>query len=214
MKDALVADFEGNGHSEIHRMCLKAPKYGNDDDYVDLIAREQYNLAYNAIIETPILFDQPPLAYAFSLTTHFHLGALTGALPSGRKAKIALTDASVSAMPGTDKNGPTALILSAVKAVDTIKYGQNHFNLKFHPSALDGKEGVTKFLALIKTYMDLGGSHIQFNCLTSEDLQEAQLKPEDYRDLVVRVAGFSAFFVNLDKGVQDELIKRTELTFD
>ena len=193
-------------------MCLDAPKYGNDDDYVDLIAREQYDLAYNAIIKTPILFDQPPLPYAFSLTTHFHLGALTGALPSGKKSRVALTDASVSAMPGTDKNGPTALVLSAVKAVDTIKYGQNHFNLKFHPSALEGKEGIEKFLALIKTYMDLGGSHIQFNCLSSKDLKEAQVHPEEHRDLVVRVAGFSAFFVNLDKGVQDELIKRTELT--
>ena len=214
LKDALAANFEGNGYGDIHRMCLEAPKYGNDDDYVDLIAREGYDRAYDAIIKTPILFDQPPLPYAFSLTTHFHLGKLTGALPSGRKSSIALTDASVSAMPGTDRNGPTALILSAVKAIDTIKYGQNHFNLKFHPSALEGKEGIAKFLALIKTYMDLGGSHIQFNCITSDQLKKAQLKPQEHRDLVVRVAGFSAFFVNLDEGVQDELIKRTELNFD
>ena len=85
--------------------------------------------------------------------------------------------------------------------------------MKFHPTALAGVEGARKFLSLIKTYFDLGGYHVQFNCVSSETLQDAQMHPENYRDLVVRVAGFSAFFIHLDKSVQDEVIKRTELCF-
>ena len=195
-------------------MCLRAPKYGNDDDYVDQIAKDWYDLAWELAMTIPTFQGKPPLPYAFSLTTHNHFGSRTGALPSGRKALIALTDASASATPGTDTAGPTALVLSAAKPVDPIRYGQNHFNMKFHPSALEGKEGTRKLLALIKTYMDLGGSHVQFNCVSSDTLKEAQLHPDQYRDLVVRVAGFSAFFVNLDHGVQDEIIKRTELRFN
>jgi len=86
--------------------------------------------------------------------------------------------------------------------------------MKFHPSALEGREGARKLLALIKTYMDSGGYHIQFNCVSSETLKDAQLHPEKYRDLVVRVAGFSAFFIHLDRETQDEIIKRTEIRFD
>jgi len=86
--------------------------------------------------------------------------------------------------------------------------------MKFHPSALATRNGCKKLLSLIKTYMDLGGSHVQFNCVSREVLEEAQLQPDQHKDLVVRVAGFSSFFVQLDKGVQDEIIKRTELSFD
>ena len=85
--------------------------------------------------------------------------------------------------------------------------------MKFHPSALEGTENARKFLSMIKTYFELGGYHVQFNCVSSETLIDAQLHPENYRDLVIRVAGFSAYFIHLDKGVQDEIIKRTELKF-
>ena len=212
LKEALDADFEG--YEDIQHMCQDAPKYGNDDLYVDQIAKDLYGEAWEAARSVPILFGNPCMPYAFSLTTHFYFGSRTGALPTGRKAKIALTDATCSAMPGTDTSGPTALVKSATHVIDNVKYGTNHFNMKFHPSALEGKEGARKLLALIKTYIDLGGSHIQFNCVSGEVLQDAQIHPEEHRDLVVRVAGFSAFFVHLDKGVQDEVIKRTELKFD
>ena len=151
---------------------------------------------------------------AFSISVHFQFGVLTGALPSGRKSRTALTDATVSAQPGTDRNGPTALAKSAAKAIDTVKYGGNHLNMKFHPSALKDASAARRLLALIKSYMDLGGSHIQFNIVSADTLQDAQLHPEKYQDLIVRVAGFSAFFIQLDKGVQDEIIQRTEFSFD
>ena len=213
LKEALAADFEG--YEDIQRMCIEAPKYGNDDDYADEIARQWYEIYWEVHQKTPVDFlDRPILPEAFSATVHADRGQLTGALPSGRKARTALTDASVSAYPGTDKNGPTALVKSAAKVIDTIKFGSNHFNMKFHPSALEGREGARKLLALIKTYMDLGGYHVQFNCVSSDVLKDAQLHPEEHRDLLVRVAGFSAYFVYLDEATQNELIERTALTFE
>jgi len=132
-------------------------------------------------------------------------------LPSGRQSRLPFADASVSASPGMDKNGPTALIRSATKVLDTIKYASGQMNMKFHPSALKTKEGLRKLIALIKTYMDLGGHHIQFNVVSRETLRDAQLHPDNYRDLIIRVAGFSAYFIHLDADVQNEIIKRTEL---
>ena len=111
---------------------------------------------------------------------------------------------------GTDHAGVTALIKAGAEAIDTVRYGANHFNVKFLPSALEGPQGARNLLALIKTYCDYGGSHIQFNCVSSATLQKAQDHPEEYKDLVVRVAGFSAYFTRLDRGVQNEIIKRTE----
>jgi pyruvate-formate lyase len=135
-----------------------------------------------------------------------------GALPCGREARIALTDGSVSAMPGSDTNGPTALANSAALAQDAAAFTATHLNMKFHPSSLEGGAGTRNLLALIKGFMDKGGSHVQFNCVDTETLKDAQVEPEKHRDLVIRVAGFSAYFTCLDKGVQDEIVKRTELT--
>ena len=212
LKEALAADFEG--YEEIRRMCLDTPKYGNDDEYVDSIAKELYKICWNEHQRFPDFLGRVAKPMAYSVTGHVAVGRFTGALPSGRKARTPLTDGSVSAMPGTDRGGPTTLIRSASKVIDTIKFGNNHFNMKFHPSALTGRDGARKFLSLTKTYMDLGGYHVQFNCVSSETLKDAKLHPENYRDLVVRVAGFSAFFITLDPMVQDEIIKRTELSFD
>jgi pyruvate formate-lyase/glycerol dehydratase family glycyl radical enzyme len=211
LKKALAADFEG--HEDIQKMCYDAPKFGNDDDYVDQIVSQLYDLFWVEHQKFPTQTGRPSRPEAFSVAFHNAMGYFTGALPTGRKAGTALTDASVSAMPGTDTHGPTVLVMSAVKAVDTIKWGSNHMNMKFHPSALQSTDGLRKLLALIKTYMDLGGHHVQFNCVSSDTLKDAQKHPENYRDLAVRVAGFSAFFVHLDKGVQDEIIKRSELKF-
>jgi len=202
------------GHEELRQMFLDAPKFGNDDDYVDSIAREWYEIFFQLSREVPDFLGRPLKPEAFSVAVHAGRGRLTGALPSGRPAKIALTDASVSAFPGTDENGPTALVKSAAATIDSVKYGSNHFNMRFHPSALEGREGARKLLSLIKTYMDLGGYHIQFNCVSSETLKDARLYPEEHRDLVVRVAGFSAFFIHLDEETQDEIIRRTEIRFD
>lgn len=211
LREALAADFEG--FEEVQRMCLDAPKYGNDEDYVDSIAKEIFRTCWDEHQRFLNYLGRPVKPEAYSVVAHFAIGRFTGALPSGRKARTPLTDASVSAMPGTDKYGPTALAKSAAKVIDTVKYGCNHLNMKFHPVALEGREGARKFISMIKTYMDLGGYHVQFNCVSSETLKEAQAHPEKYRDLVVRVAGFSAYFVHLDPMVQNEIMKRTELRF-
>jgi len=207
LREALAANFEG--YEDIQRMCLDAPKYGNDDDYADSIAKDIYDICYELTPKTDHL-GQRVMPSAYSVAAHTAQGEYTGALPNGRKARLALADASVSAQGGTDKSGPTALVKSAAKILDGVKYSSTHFNMKFHPTALKG-QGRQKLLSLIKTYFDLGGYHVQFNCVSGETLREAQLHPEDYKDLIVRVAGFSAFFIHLDKDLQDEIIKRTEL---
>lgn len=211
MKAALAADFEG--YEDILEMCLNAPKHGNGDPEMDHLIRRVYDCAMEKYHEVDTNFYGKHIANieAYSLSIHNYFGMLTGALPCGRKKGKPLTDASVSAMPGTDKNGPLALISSAAKALDTVRYGSNHFNMKFHPSAVAGPAGARKLISLIKTYMDMGGSHIQFNIVSSDTLRQAKAMPEDYKALTVRVAGFSAYFTRLHPGVQDEIIARTEL---
>jgi len=207
LREALTADFEG--HEDIERMCINAPKYGNDDEYADSIAKDIYRICCDLHPKTDHL-GRPVMPSAYSVVGHVAFGEFTGALPNGKKARKPLVDASVSAQGGTDKNGPTALVKSAAKIVDTVKYSSNHLNMKFHPVAVKDIEGARKLLSLIKTYFDLGGYHVQFNCVSGETLRDAQLHPENYKELVVRVAGFSAYFVTLDKDVQDDIIRRTE----
>lgn len=212
LMQALKANFEG--HEDIRQMCLAAPKHGNGDDAMDKLVRRVYDDSINHFhsVDESYFGKQKANVEAYSLSIHNYFGMLTGALPTGRLKGTALTDGSVSAMPGTDTNGPMALMRSAAKALDTVRYGSNHFNMKFHPSALKGIQGARKLIALIKAYMDMGGSHIQFNVVSSETLRKAQETPEDYKNLTVRVAGFSAYYTRLHKGVQNELIARTELT--
>lgn len=211
--EALKADFEG--HADIQQLLLNAPKYGNDYEYVDNIVRQWYDLYHRKhmeVIGTDFL-GRKTKPIAFSVTRHFPLGSAMGALPNGRKAKQPLSDGSVSAMPGTDLKGPTALIRSASRALDTLRYGSSLLNMKFHPANMEPPHDQS-LIALIKTYVELGGHHIQFNVISQDDLRAAQRDPAKYRDLIVRVAGFSAFFVQLDPVVQEEIIKRTELGFD
>ncbi|MDR1163216.1 MAG: pyruvate formate-lyase [Candidatus Accumulibacter sp.] len=211
--DALASNFEGQ--EEIRLLCLNAPKHGNSIPEADALVRRVYDDALVAFhgVDEGFYGEHKANIEAYSLTIHNYFGLLTGALPTGRKKERPLTDASVSAMPGTDTQGPLALVASAAQALDTVKYGSNHFNMKFHPNTIRGVGGARKLLALIKTYMDLGGSHIQFNIVASDTLKAAKETPEEYRDLTVRVAGFSAYFTRLHEGVQDELIARTELAF-
>ncbi|MBU2608386.1 MAG: hypothetical protein KKF26_03635 [Chloroflexi bacterium] len=212
--EALNVDFQG--HEEIHQWLLNAPKYGNDVEYADNIAREWYDIFWQKHEEMAgeCHLGRHTKPTAFSVVRHFPFGAAMGAMPSGRKAGLPLTDGSVSAMPGTDTNGPTALINSASRAVDTSRYAATLLNMKFHPTALKNTSGLRNLTALTKTYAEMGGHHIQFNVVSAETLKDAQLHPENHRDLIVRVAGFSAFFIQLDPVVQEEIIKRTELSFE
>ena len=209
LKEALAANFEG--YEDVRKMCIEAPKHGNDYPDVDTLVQRMYrdvDRLYRA--QGKDYFGYEPRMDAFSLSLHNYFAPMTGALPSGHRRSEPLTDASVSATPGTDKEGVTALLKSAAQALDTVRYNASHLNVKLLPAVLEGPAGVRTLLTLIKTYFDLGGSHIQFNCVDSATLCDAQKKPENYKELVVRVAGFSAYFTRLDKGVQNEIIKRTQ----
>lgn len=207
--EALRADFKG--YDDIQKMCYEAPKHGNDYPDVDTFVQRFFrdlDRIYRA--QGTDYFEYEPRMDAFSLSFHNYFSAMTGALPNGRKKGEPLTDASVSAMPGTDVEGVTALLKSAAQAIDTVRFNANHLNVKFLPSALAGPAGARTLLSLVRTYFDMGGSHIQFNCVDTETLRDAQKNPQNYKELVVRVAGFSAYFTRLDKGVQNEIIKRTQ----
>jgi formate C-acetyltransferase len=210
LKEALAANFEG--YEALLQKCLNAPKHGNGEEEMDALVRRVYDTSMQHFRNSGESFFGKHIANieAYSLSIHNYFGMLTGALPSGRKKGRPLTDGSVSATPGTDKKGPLALISSAAQALDTVKFGSNHFNVKFHPSAIAGMSGARNLISLIKSYMDMGGSHIQFNVVSSDKLKAAQKAPEEHKDLTVRVAGFSAYFTRLHKGVQDEIIARTE----
>jgi len=208
LKEALAANFEGNGYAEVHRKLLTAPKFGNNEEYVDAIAVKLYEDYYDEVFRHLNYFGVPYTPGALSISVHPVFGKACGALPDGRKAGVSLCDAGVSAFPGTDTSGPTALILSASR-VDATPTMVVLFNMKFHPTALRGITASKSLLSLIKTYFDLGGWHIQFNVVDTKMLKDAQLHPAIYRDLIVRVAGFSAYWVELSKQVQDEIIART-----
>ena len=207
--EALSANFEG--YEDIRKMCIEAPKHGNDYPDTDAVVQAMYrDLEEIYRASGTDYFGNEARMDAFSLSFHNYFAPLTSALPNGRRRGEPMTDASVSATPGTDVEGITALMKSAAQAIDTVKFNANHFNVKLLPSFLEGPAGARTLMSLIKTYFDLGGSHIQFNCVDTEQLKEAQKKPQEYKELVVRVAGFSAYFTRLDKGVQNEIIKRTQ----
>jgi len=206
LKAALAANWEG--YEEIRAMCLKAPKYGNDDDYVDSIVSELYRF----YAETAGAINGPRGKYnatAISISAHQVAGMLLGATPDGRYSGESLADGSVSPSQGKDTFGPTAAMNSAAK-IDQTAYLATLMNMKLNPSALSSTEGMKNLSALIKTYFSLGGKHIQFNVVSKETLLDAQKRPEKHRDLIVRVAGYSAYYIQLSEGVQEEIIHRME----
>ena len=209
--EALHSNFEGK--EELRHLLLGAPKYGNDGDYVEPIAREWYDIFYEEHQKFKDYLGRPAKPFALSVSWHPVLGTKTGALPSGRKARESLADGTVSPCAGQDREGPTAVIRSASMVIDTTQYASSLLNMKFHPSSLRSVAGRKQLIALIKTYMDMGGHHVQFNVVSGDTLKDAQLHPQKHRDLIVRVAGFSAYFVQLDPKVQNEIIKRTEFRF-
>jgi pyruvate formate-lyase/glycerol dehydratase family glycyl radical enzyme len=212
LKAALDANWQGERYAEIQKMCLAAPKYGNGDPFVDAIAGDLYKFWADTTLTFGTIYNGTNKPTGISITAHAPGGSLTGATPDGRFAGECLADGTMSPMRGRDRHGPTAVIRSAA-AIDQLQYQATLLNMKFHPSALTATEDMQKLSSLIKTYFHLGGKHIQFNVVNSETLLDAQKHPENYRDLIVRVAGYSAFFVNLSKSVQDEIVARTEQCF-
>ncbi|MFC1820883.1 pyruvate formate lyase family protein, partial [Thermodesulfobacteriota bacterium] len=209
LRAALDANWQGNGYADMRKLFLAAPKYGNDDDYVDSIVSDLYKF----YADTADTLDGPRNnkynVNAISIAAHQPSGKLMGATPDGRYAGEILADGSKSPTQGMDTHGPTAVIKSAAK-IDQSRYQATLFNMKFHPSALKTTDDIRKLSSLIKTYFNMGGKHIQFNVAGKETLLDAQNSPEKYRDLIVRVAGYSAYFIELSKGIQDEIIGRVE----
>ncbi len=214
LKKALAANWEGE-YEKVRKMCYEdAPKYGNDIDEVDkmvLRVNDSILTAFNNVDGGGCYLskDIKTSLDAYTKSIHNLMGMATGALPNGKRAGVALTDGSLSAMPGTDVHGATALVMSAAKANDPVKWSSTHMNVKLPPDQLDTRKGRDAVLNLVRTLFENNGYHIQFNVLDTDLLRDAQKHPENHRDLVVRVAGFSAFFTQLHVGVQNEVIERT-----
>jgi formate C-acetyltransferase len=213
LKQALAANWEG--HENIRKMCLEAPKYGNDIDYVDFIARDLYRFLIDEEAKY-CTFGRPEHGKirgigGASISSMFAGGIIVGATPDGRYAGTTLADGTASPAQGQDTHGPTAMLRSAAK-IDQALCASTLLNVKLHPSSLSSREDLKKLGSLVKTYSHMGGKWIQFNVVGNAQLLEAQKFPERYRDLIVRVAGYSAYFVDLNKGVQDDVIRRVEVS--
>ncbi len=205
--EALAKNFEGQ---ETLRQLLrnKTPFFGNDDDRVDTIMQRVYSSLFEAIDGKPNSKGGVYHLNMLSTTCHIYFGKMLGASANGRQAGQPESDGT-SPSHGADRNGPTAVVKSMGK-IDQIKSGGTLLNQKFLPDVLKTEEDIDKLIHLIRTYFKLNGHHIQFNIVDTDTLRKAQANPDDYRNLLVRVAGYSDYFVDLDKDHQQEIIARTE----
>lgn len=205
--DALAANFEG--YEDIQKMCLEAPKYGNDDARADFCVGEIFSYVVDEFEKYNTKFGKMTCGM-LPVSGNTPIGQWVGALPSGRKAGTPLTD-GIGATGGTDVNGPTALIKS-VSRIPHARYTQGtQLNVKFEPELVKGEDGIAHMMNLVKTMGMLGVYHAQVNVVDKETLIDAQEHPEKHRDLLIRVAGYTAFFVELGKETQNEIIGRTEI---
>jgi len=206
---ALATDFEGC--EETRQLLLnRTPRFGNDDDAADDLMRRHFDLFFDLIEGRPNTKGGEYHVNYLSTTCHVYFGEVTGATPDGRHAWQPLSD-GVSPVQGAARNGPTAVIRSLAK-MDHSRTGGTLLNLKFTPRLLEGDTGLERLAQLIRSYFQLGGHHVQFNVITADALRAAQEHPEQHRDLIVRVAGYSDFFCDLTRALQDEIIARTEHT--
>ena len=204
---ALNANFAG--YEEMRDLLVnQTPKFGNDDDYADDQTRRVFDLYFNAIDSRPNTKGGVYRINLLPTTSHIYFGSVIGAMPDGRIAKEPLSE-GISPVQGADRNGPTAVLKSAAK-IDHLRTGGTLLNQKFTPSFFADERGITTVAQLIRSYFKMDGHHIQFNVVTAETLQDAQSHPEKYRDLIVRVAGYSDYFVDLTVELQNEIIRRTE----
>ncbi len=207
--DALAHDFVG--YERLRRRLLnRTPRYGNDDDYADAIMRAVFEAYFKAIDGRPNTRGGTYHIDLLPTTCHVYFGSVTGATADGRKAWTPLSE-GISPVQGADRRGPTAVIKSAAK-MDHVRTGGTLLNQKFTPSLLQDETGLDGLVGLIRGYFELGGHHVQFNVVDAATLRAAQAHPEQYRDLIVRVAGYSDYFCDLGKALQDEIIARTEHT--
>ena len=207
LRAELRDDFEG--HERVRQMLLnKTPKYGNDDDYADEVMVVIFEAYFKAIDGRPNTKGGTYCINLLPTTVHVYFGSVIGATPDGRRANTPLSE-GISPVQGADRHGPTAVIKSAAK-MDHARTGGTLLNQKFTPHLLKDDDGLNKLVQLVRTYFKLDGHHIQFNVVDAATLRSAQQNPEQYRDLIVRVAGYSDYFCDLTQALQDEIIARTE----
>lgn len=205
--DVLRHNFQGA--EEIRHILLEeTPRYGNDDDRADDIMRKVFLAFFNEVDGRPNTKGGHHRINMLPTTCHVYFGSVTGATPDGRYAWQPLSE-GISPVQGMDRRGPTAALKSAGK-MDHVLTGGTLLNMKFTPSLLEGEEGITNLAHLVRAYFKLGGHHIQFNVVSAETLRDAKRHPDRYRDLIVRVAGYSDYFCDLPGALQDEIIARTE----
>lgn len=204
---ALDEDFRGQ-EALRQRLINKTHRYGNDDDYADQLMRRVFDAFFQEVDGIPNSKGGQYRIEMLPTTSHVYFGSVTGATPDGRRSGTPLSE-GISPVQGADRNGPTAVMKSAAK-MDHIKTGGTLLNMKFTPSLVAGEEGIDKLGGLVRGYFKMDGHHVQFNIVRAETLQEAQADPEKHRDLIVRVAGYSDYFCDLSKELQDEIITRTE----
>ncbi len=204
---ALVKNFEDRDDLRMS-LIYQTPKYGNDDDYADAQAVTVFNMFFNAVDGRPSPRGGTYRINMLPTTCHVYFGSVIGALPDGRKAGEPLSE-GISPVQGADTKGPTAVMKSASK-IDHIKTGGTLLNQKFSPSFFSNETGIPRLAQLIRGYFRLDGHHVQFNVVSADTLRDAQKHPEKYRDLIVRVAGYSDYFNDLGEDLQNEIIRRTE----
>jgi formate C-acetyltransferase len=206
--DILRADYVG--HEALRQRLLnRVPKYGNDDDRVDCFGQrwaDRYSELVAGYGNIRGGIYQPGF---YTVSSHVPMGANVGATPDGRRAGEPLADGGLSPSAGRDQKGPTAVLHSVARPNLKLASNGTLLNMKFLPAFFEGARALEKFVLLLRGFCQLGIPHVQFNVVSAATLREAQAKPELYRHLVVRVAGYSAYFVELDKGLQDEIISRT-----
>lgn len=204
--DALDANFEG--YEEMRQILLGAPKFGNDDDYVDSITHDLARFCNLEHRQYPELYGGVQRDTYAAVTGGVPIGRMCGATPDGRKAGEPLNEGGISPHQGRDKNGPTAAMKSVSK-IDWKTPSGGVFNQKFTTNALKGEEGLSAMMALLRSYVAMGGYHVQFNVVDLETLLDAQIHPENYQDLLVRVGAYCSYYTQLPKVLQDQIIART-----
>ena len=208
--EAIDTDFAGERGEEIRQLCLAAPKYGNDIDEADFMVRDVAKFSGGIILNRKNIWGYNYAVSRNGQAWHYMAGKKLAALPNGRKAGEPLADGSLSATQGMDRQGPTALLNSALKAGFQEQAAAAILTVKFPAPLLATGEMRDKVAALTEGFLADGGTYVQYNILDAAMLRDAKVHPERYRDLVVRVGGYSAYFVNLSPEIQDELIRRTE----
>jgi formate C-acetyltransferase len=205
----LALDKNWEGFEELRNQALGVPKYGNDDDYVDSLAREISDFYFRETRKYKDVFGSPFNTAFMGISNYVPTGKIVGALPCGRRAREPLSE-GVSPFAGSDVSTPLAVMRSAAKVNHDLHSGGTLLNLRLNKSLVDTPRGRRNLVAVIQAYFSLGAFHVQFNTVSTEVLRKAQAHPEQYRDLLVRVAGYSTQFVNLSREMQDAIIARTE----